>query len=63
MFLISLFSEETPNTSLAWLLYAALAFMLLMIVVGWLSGQREEDQPIARHEAGRLAKRDRRKPG
>jgi len=62
MFAVIPLSEWKPDMSLVWLLYLALAFMLLMIVVGWLSSHREQDQPEARQEARKATKKNRRKP-
>ncbi|MEW6240363.1 MAG: helix-hairpin-helix domain-containing protein [Chloroflexota bacterium] len=36
MLALHLFSEEGPNTELGWLLWVALGFFFLMVVVGWL---------------------------
>ena len=58
MFALMLLSEGVPDTSLVWLLYIVLAFMFLMVVVGWLTGRKEQDQSEARHEAKRPAKKD-----
>ena len=58
MFAVMLLSDGVPNTSLVWLLYIALVFMFLMVVVGWLVSRKEQDQPEARHEAKKPAKKD-----
>lgn len=39
MYAIRFLAEEGPNTELSWLLFAALGFFLLMIVVGWLTSR------------------------
>ena len=51
MFLIRLSEEAGPNTELAWLLYAALGFFFLMVIVGWLTSRRNGGQPGSAHEA------------
>lgn len=42
MFAIILLSEEGPNTELGWLLWVALGFFLLMVVIGWLVSGRQK---------------------
>ena len=54
MYLIQLISEEGPNTELSWLLYAALGFFLLMVIVGWLTSRRNDGQVEATNEADDL---------
>jgi hypothetical protein len=39
-----LFSEEVPNTSLSWLLWIALGFFCLMVMVGWLVSRSSESR-------------------
>jgi hypothetical protein len=51
MFALALLAEEGPNTSLAWLLWVALAFFFLMVVVGWLVSRKKKDAPEIVHEA------------
>lgn len=51
MYAINFLAEEGPNTELSWLLFIALAFFLLMIVVGWLTSRRGGEQAEAAHEA------------
>ena len=51
MFLIRLSEETGSNTELAWLLFVALGFFFLMVVVGWLTGRRKGSKPEVRHEA------------
>jgi hypothetical protein len=53
MLALHLLAEEGPNESLAWLLYAALAFFFLVVVVGWLASRRKVSRPEVRHEAPR----------
>jgi uncharacterized membrane protein len=53
-----LFSEGGSNTSLAWLLYIELAFMLLMIVTGWLTSLKERHLPEERQEAKKPARKE-----
>ncbi|MCL4527813.1 MAG: hypothetical protein M1282_00175 [Chloroflexi bacterium] len=43
------FLQEGPNTSLVWLFYVLLAFLLLVIVVGALTS-REEAEPVSGSE-------------
>ncbi|GAB4455640.1 MAG: hypothetical protein Kow0070_04270 [Anaerolineales bacterium] len=50
MYAIGILAEEGPNTELAWLLYAALAFFLLMIIVGWLTSRRGAEQAEVTHD-------------
>ncbi len=40
-----------PNTSLQGLLFAGIAFFLLMVIVGWLTSSRKQEQAEAGHEA------------
>jgi len=47
-------SEEGPNTELSWLLFAALGFFFLMVIVGWLTSRRNDEQVEAGHEADDL---------
>jgi hypothetical protein len=39
LYLIQFFSEGGPDTSLAWLLWVALGFFFLTVLVGWLSSR------------------------
>jgi LPXTG-motif cell wall-anchored protein len=41
MLFMKLLSEEIPNTELSWLLYVALGFFFLMVVIGWLSSRKK----------------------
>jgi hypothetical protein len=51
MYALYLLAEEGPNTSLSWLLWVALAFFFLMVVVGWLTSRNKGSQPEVQHEA------------
>ncbi len=51
MFLIRLSEETGPNTELAWLLFLALGFFFLMVIVGWLTSRRKGSEPEVQHEA------------
>jgi hypothetical protein len=42
---------EGPNTELLWLLYAGLAFFLLVILFGWWGSSRKQEQVQVKHEA------------
>jgi hypothetical protein len=52
MVFMKLLSEEGPNTELAWLLWVALGFFALMVVIGWWqSGKKKPaDVPVRAHE-------------
>ena len=54
MYLIQLIAEEGPNTELSWLLYVTLGFFLLMVIIGWLTSRRNDEQAEAAHEADDL---------
>lgn len=51
MYAIRFLSEESPNTELSWLLFSALGFFLLMILIGWLTSRRSGGQAEVQHEA------------
>ena len=51
MYALYLLSEEGPNTSLSWLLWVALGFFFLMVIVGWWVSRNKGDEPEARDEA------------
>jgi len=51
MYAINFLSEEGPNTELSWLLFIGLGFLLLMIIVGWLTSRRNGGQAEVRQEA------------
>ena len=54
MFALALLSEESPNTSLVWLQYIVLAFLFLMVVVGWLVSRKGYGQPKVQHETKKV---------
>ena len=54
MYLIRFMSEEGPNTELTWLLFVALGFFFLMVIVGWLTSRRNDEQVETAHEADDL---------
>ncbi len=58
MFALTLLSEEVPNTSLEWLLYIVLAFLLLMVIVGSLVSRTKQGQPENQHKAKKSAKKE-----
>ena len=41
MHFMTLLSEEIPNTELSWLLFVALGFFFLMVVIGWLVSKKK----------------------
>jgi large subunit ribosomal protein L17 len=51
VYALQLLSEEGPNTSLSWLLWIALLFFFLMVVVGWLTSRNKGSKPEVQHEA------------
>jgi hypothetical protein len=51
MYAIRFLAEEGPNTELAWLLFVALGFFLLMIIVGWLTSRRSTEQAEVAHDS------------
>ena len=50
MYALYLLSEESPNSSLSWLLWIALGFFFLMVVVGWLTSRNKGGNPEVQHE-------------
>ena len=60
MLAMRLLSEggEGPNTSLQGLLLVGIAFFLLMVIVGWLTSTRKQDQPEVQHEVKKPVKKD-----
>ena len=60
MLVMRLLSEggEGPDTSLLWLLFAGLAFFFLVIIVGWLTSGRKQDQDGVTVEAKKSAGND-----
>ena len=51
MYALYLLSEEGPNTSLSWLLWVALGFFFLMVLVGWWVSRNKGSKPEAQDEA------------
>ncbi len=53
MFMLRLLSEggEGPNASLQGFLFIGIAFFLLMVIIGWLTSSRKQDQAEVTHEA------------
>jgi len=51
VYALYLLSEEGPNTSLAWLLWVALGFFVLMIFIGWWVSRNKGEQAEAMVEA------------
>jgi hypothetical protein len=51
MYALYLLSEEGPNTSLSWLLWVALGFFVLMVLVGWWTSRNKGGKPEVPHEA------------
>jgi len=51
MYTIHVLAEEGPNTELLWLLFITLGFLLLMIIVGWLTSRRNGGKAEIQHEA------------
>jgi len=49
---------EIPNTSLQGGLFVGIAFFLLMVIVGWLTSNRNQDQAEVTHEAQKSAKKE-----
>jgi len=60
MYALRLLSEggEGPNTSLQGLLVIGIAFFFLMIIVGWLTSNRKQEQPDVQHETKKPAKKE-----
>lgn len=54
MYALYLLSEEGPNTSLSWLLWIALIFFVLMVLIGWWASRNKGEQveaPVEAHAA------------
>lgn len=51
MYVIRFLAEEGPNTELSWLLFVALGFFLLIIIVGWLTSNRSKEQAEVAHDS------------
>jgi len=52
MYALYLLSEEGPNTSLSWLVWVALGFFVLMILIGWWVSRKKGEQaevPVEAH--------------
>ena len=60
MLAMRLLSEggEGPNTSLLGLMFIGIAFFLLIVIVGWLTSSRKQDQAEVKHEAKASVKKD-----
>jgi large subunit ribosomal protein L21 len=60
MLALRLLSEggEGPNTELQWILLVGIAFFFLIVIVGWLTSSRKQEQVEAGHEAKKSAKKD-----
>jgi hypothetical protein len=60
MLALRLLSEggEGPNTSLVGLLYAGIGFFFLMIIIGWWTGSKKQDQPGVKDNAMKSAKKN-----
>jgi hypothetical protein len=53
MFTLSLLSEggESPDTTLLWMLIVALAFFVLMVIIGWWVSRNKKPEAEVQHEA------------
>ena len=51
MYALYLLSEEGPNTSLSWLLWVALGFFVLMVLIGWWISRNKGSKPTVQHKA------------
>jgi hypothetical protein len=51
VYALYLLSEEGPNASLSWLLWVALGFFFLMVVVGWWTSRNKGSKPEVQQEA------------
>ena len=49
--LILLSEGSGPDKSLSWLLWVALGFFALMVVIGWLTSRNKGSKPEVQHEA------------
>jgi preprotein translocase subunit SecG len=55
MYALAILSEEVNQPDVTWLLWAALGFFALMLVVGWLSSRKqkpEAEAPAHEHHEG-----------
>ena len=53
MYTIGLLSESAPETNITWLLWVALGFFAIMVLVGWLVSRKkkpEEEQAHVSHD-------------
>lgn len=57
MYALQILLEAGPDTSLSWLLWVALAFFVIMVVVGWLTSKNKGNQPEVQHEASAVAEK------
>lgn len=44
MYTIGLISESTPESNITWLLWIALVFFAIMVLVGWLVSRKKEPE-------------------
>ena len=51
MYALYLLAEEGPNASMSWLLWVALGFFFLMVVIGWWTSRNKGSQPMVQGEA------------
>jgi cytochrome b len=54
MHALALLSEETPaGSNVTWMLWVALGFFAVMVVVGWLvsRNKKQEEEPAHEHHA------------
>ena len=51
MYALTMLLQEGPNTSLSWLLWVALIFFVLMVVIGWWTTRNKGEQAEAPVEA------------
>ncbi|MBL8103413.1 MAG: DUF4332 domain-containing protein [Anaerolineales bacterium] len=60
MLALRLLSEggEGPNTELLWLFYALMGFFLLMVIVGWWTSSRKQEQVQVQSEPIKSTKKD-----
>ena len=49
MYAIGLFSEHVPEINVTWLLWVALGFFAVMVVVGWLVSRKQNPELEAAH--------------
>lgn len=51
MYALNLILQEGPNTSLSWLLWVALGFFVLMVLIGWWTSRNKGEQVEVQAEA------------